>query len=172
MDYYELSVGIFKKNLVNLKHILQKGDACRQEQNGVEADWLDKRLAPDMFPLSRQITIACDNGKGASARLAGVTAPVMEDTETTVSELLARIDKTVAFLDTLTADQFAAAATREVTLPYFPGKAFMGHDYLMQYALPNFFFHVNMAYAILRAEGASLGKADYIGELTMHDVAA
>lgn len=172
ISYYDVTVPVFIRTLTNLKVFLRKGATHAAEAGTSEADFLSLQLSPDMFPLRRQIQIATDNAKGSVARLTGSTPLVIEDAETTVAELEARIDQVIAHLRTFTPDQFAETHTREVTLPYFPGKHFIGHDFLIEYALPNFFFHVNMAYAIIRSRGVPLGKADYLGALTLHDTAA
>ncbi len=170
ISYYDVTVPIFKKSLTNLKTFLRKGVAHATENGVAEVDYLGLQLSPDMFPLRRQIQISTDNAKGSVARLTGTAPLVLEDTETTLAELEARLDKVIAYLDAVTPEQFNDAATAEITLPYFPGKHFTGHDYLVEYALPNFFFHVNMAYAIIRSSGVPLGKMDYLGALTLHDV--
>ena len=169
ISYYDVTVPIFKKSLTNLKSFLRKGVEHASENGVTEVQYLDLQLSPDMFPLRRQIQIATDNARGSVARLAGVAPLVLDDTETTLAELEARVDKVVAYLDAVTPEQFTAAATAMVTLPYFPGKHFTGHDYLVEYALPNFFFHVTTAYAIIRSSGVPLGKRDYLGALTLHD---
>jgi hypothetical protein len=169
ISYYDVTVPIFKKSLTNLKSFLRKGVEHASENGVAESQYLDLQLSPDMFPLRRQIQIATDNARGSVARLAGVAPLVLDDTETTLAELEARVDKVVAYLDAVTPEQFTAAATATVTLPYFPGKHFTGHDYLVEYALPNFFFHVTTAYAIIRSSGVPLGKGDYLGALTLHD---
>lgn len=169
--YYDLTVPLFTKALTNLKHFLEKGRVQAETLGVSETDFLQFRLADDMFPLIKQVQIATDNAKGATARLAGVEPKKIEDVETTCAELIARIDTVLAHLQTFTPEQFAGAAERQVTLPYFENQYFLGHDYLLDFALPNFYFHLNMAYAIIRAEGTSLGKQDYIGNLTMHPVA-
>lgn len=171
ISYYDVTVPIFKQSLTNLKTFLHKGVAHAAENGVAEADYLSLQLSPDMFPLRRQIQMSTDNAKGSVARLTGIPPLVLEDTETTLAELEARIEKVIAYLDAVTPEQFTDAATAEITLPYFPGKHFTGHDYLVEYALPNFFFHVNMAYAIIRSSGVPLGKMDYLGALTLHDVA-
>lgn len=168
-SYYDTTVPIFKKMLENLDHLLFKGSQYAIENGISEETMLGNRLAPDMFPLSRQIQIATDNAKGAVARLSGIEAPVMEDTETRVSELHDRIAKTIAFLDSIDKEQFNDAHDRKVSLKYFPEKHFLGHDYLTQYALPNFFFHITVAYALLRAMGADIGKKDFLGSLNLQD---
>jgi uncharacterized protein len=167
--YYEMTVSIFKKSLSNLDGLLTKAEAFIASGATTEEALLDARLAPDMFPLLKQVTIASDNAKGASARLAGVEVPVMEDTETTIAQLHERIAKTIAFLDTLTPEQFEDAAEREVRLKYYPEKHFVGADYLKEYALPNFFFHVTTAYGILRSVGLGNGKSDFLGTLTLRN---
>lgn len=170
ISYYDVTVPVFIKTLTNLKSILQKGALHAKEQGISEADYLQRQLAPDMFPLVRQIQIATDSAKGVTARLTETTPLVIEDTETTCAELEERIEKVLTYLRTFTLEQFANAAEAKVTLPYFPGKYLEAPDYLVEHALPNFFFHVSIAYAIIRASGAEIGKADYIGGLTLHDV--
>jgi hypothetical protein len=165
--YYEMTVPLFIKMLQNLDHLLGVGAAYAIEKGIAEETLLGYRLAPDMFPLSRQIQIATDNAKGAVARLCGTESPVMEDTETTVAELHDRIAKTIAYLETTTREQFDGAATREVHIKYYPGMHFVGHDYLLQQALPNFFFHVTTAYALLRSVGVAIGKKDFLGPLNL-----
>jgi uncharacterized protein len=168
ISYFDLTVPVFIKSLENLKHFFSKGIAHAAEINVSEADYLAMRLAPDMFPLSRQIQIATDNAKGAVARLSEVDALKIADTETTSAELLARIDTVIAYLKNFTPEQFTESGTRQIVMPYFEGKYFTGHDYLVEFALPNFFFHINMAYALIRASGVPLAKSDYLGSLTMH----
>lgn len=167
--YYEMTVPVFKKMLSNLDQSLSKGAAYAIEKGIDEGTFLDSKLAPDMFPLSKQIQVATDNAKGCTARLCDIVAPVFEDTETTVAELHERIAKTILFLDSVTAAQFEGAHDKKVSLPYFPDKHFTGYNYLTEYALPNFFFHITTAYAIMRSIGVNIGKADYIGQLNLLD---
>src|SRR5690606_1659362 len=131
---------------------------------------LQARLAPDQFALLRQIQAACDNAKFAAARVAGKQPPVHEDTETTFEELRARIRSVVDYLRTYTEADFEGAADRIVPFWFIPGKALTGQDYLTEYSVPNFYFHVTTAYAILRHNGVELGKIDYIGSLNLRDV--
>ncbi len=166
--YYDVTIPVFIKMLQNLDHLLTKGDSYAREKGITEETMLANRLAPDMFPLGRQIQIATDNAKAGVARLCGIEAPVMEDTETTVAQLRERIAKTIAFLESITKEQFDGAHDRKVEVKYFPGTHFVGYDYLTQYALPNFFFHMSIAYALLRAMGVDIGKKDYVGPLTLH----
>ena len=121
-----------------------------------DAEVLELRLIEDMFPFSKQIQIACDNAKGAAARLGGKEIPEMKDTETTIDELKNRLQATISFLETFTEADFVGAETREARFAYFPGMHLVGAGYLLTYALPNFFFHVMTAYNILRAHGFNL----------------
>src|SRR3954463_14393445 len=122
------------------------------------------RLYPDMFPLARQVQIACDTAKGAVARLAGVEVPKHEDTEQTFADLKARIAKTVDFVLSVSAAKVNGSETREVVLKMRSGEVkFNGMQYLLGHALPNFYFHVATAYNILRHNGVEIGKRDYIG---------
>ena len=151
--------------LGSLSGVLAKADAhavaCKIEPNVL----LQGRLYPDMFPLLRQVQVACDFAKSVSARLAGVEVPSFEDAEQTFSDAQARIAKTLTFINSLTPQQFKGSDTREiVTQAGTPKeKRFSGHSYLLNYGLPHFFFHVTTAYAILRHNGVQVGKKDYIG---------
>lgn len=167
--YYEMTVPVFTKMLENLSRILEKGLAEAAEKGISEADLLASRLAPDMFPLVKQVQIASDNAKGCVGRLTGTEIPAMPDTETTVAELQARITATISFIKSVPQDAFLNAADTKPTLPYYPGKHFTGYSYLTEFALPNFFFHCTAAYAILRKEGVGLGKSDYVGTLSLQD---
>lgn len=166
-ELYTFTVPVFIKSLGGIKNILEKAKA---HEGLSEEALLADRLAPDMFPFVKQVQVACDNAKGAAARLAGVEAPAMEDTETTIDGLIARVDATIAFLNTLTPESFAGAAERQITLPYFPGKYMTGFDYAREYAIPNFFFHAVTAYDLVRKNGVAVGKADYANGVTMKDL--
>ncbi len=168
VSYFEVTVPVFKKNLLIAKALLQKGLEHALLSGITEAVFLDQRLAPDMFPLLKQVQIVTDSAKGASARLAGVQAPAIADTETTVAELVARIDTVIAYLDTFTPDQFEQAAERKIELPYIPGMYQTGADYLVDFVLPNFFFHMSIIYGLIRSQGVSLGKMDFLGSLKLH----
>ncbi|WEK47458.1 MAG: DUF1993 domain-containing protein [Candidatus Andeanibacterium colombiense] len=161
---YDASAPVFIKTLRNMRNWLDKAGAEKSEAGLFEA-----RLAEDMHPLPRQFQFVSDSSKFAVARLTGTEAPAMEDTETSFAELQARIDKTIAFIESVDASAYAGAETREV-LVKFPngmGYRFTGADYLRDFALPNFYFHATTAYAILRANGVSLGKPDYLAHLGM-----
>ena len=124
------------------------------------------RLAPDQFPLARQVQITCDTAKLAASRLTGKEAPAHADTETTIDELRTRVKAVMAYLDSCTSKDFEGAATRVVTQPRWEGKVMSGADYFMEHAVPNFFFHMSHCYAILRHNGVGLGKKDYLGPLS------
>lgn len=168
--YYEMTVPFFTKNLRSLKAILAKGAEHAASVGMTDADLLDSRLAPDMFPLVKQVQITTDNAKGAVARLSDAEPLVLPDEETTIAQLIERIEKVEVYLATFTPEQFETADTRSITLPYFPGKFITGHDYMTEYVLANFFFHFNMSYAILRTVGVPLGKGDYIGGMNMQEL--
>ena len=128
---------------------------------------MEARLAPDMRPLPAQFQMACDSAKNAIARLIGVEAPVMPDTEASFAELKDRVARTIAFIESVDRPALEGVEDREVTLrfPNGMGYRFVGKDYLTGFALPNFFFHVTTAYAILRSAGVSLGKPDFLQHL-------
>jgi hypothetical protein len=163
---YHASVPVFRQLLGGLSAIMGKAAAYAEARKIDPAVLVAARLYPDMFPFSRQVMIATDFAKGASSRLAGVEVPKYEDTETTFAELQARIAKTMDHLASLTPAQFDGAETRPVTIP-LRGEpvTFQGRAYLFHYALPNFYFHVTTAYAILRHNGLEIGKPDFIHQL-------
>ena len=164
ISMYQASVPYFLRLLGNLREILQKGVAHAEAKKFDAAVLVHARLAPDMLPLVRQIQIASDNAKGPAARLAGIDPPKFEDTETTMPQLLERIDKTVAFLKTLKPEQIDGSEGRDIVLPLRSGTLnFKGMNYLMFFALPNFTFHVVTAYNILRHNGVEIGKFDFLG---------
>lgn len=128
---------------------------------------LQSRLAPDMFPLVRQVQSACDQAKFAAARTAGREPPAHADTEQTIDELRARIAAVAAYLGTFGPADFEGVEERAVALPRWEGKSMTAVDYLVQYSLPNFFFHLTTAYAILRHNGVDVGKRDYLGHIDL-----
>lgn len=157
---YAASAPVFVRALNNTAAIIDKALAAGLDETAI----LEARLAPDMHPFPRQIQMASDAAKGAVARLAGVDVPSMPDTETTLAELKERIAKTVAFIESMDAAAYEGAAEREIVLK-FPNMElkFTGAEFLTSFALPNFFFHVTTAYALLRATGAPIGKMDFLG---------
>jgi hypothetical protein len=158
------SVPIFKAMLGNLSHFLDKAQAHAEARKFDPSVLTQFRLAPDMLPFTRQIQIACDAAKNGIARIAGVEAPKFEDNETTFPELKARIQKTLDYLSTVPADKLDGTEDKDITFPVGreATRTMKGEAYLKHWALPNFFFHVTMAYAILRNNGVDLGKTDYL----------
>ena len=164
LSMYEASVPVFLRGLKNLSALLEKGAASAAERKIDPAVFLTARLAPDMFALTRQVQIASDHAKGATARLAGVEVPKFEDTETSFEELQQRLKRVTEFVQTFDAGKIDGSEEREIVLP-IGGRTmtFRGQTYLLQFALPNFYFHSTTAYAILRHNGVGVGKRDFIG---------
>ena len=158
---YDASAPIFVQSLGNMRAWLDKTGTVP------EAELLAARLAPDMHPLPRQFQMASDAAKGAVARLAGRAPPPMADTEASFAELQERIDRTIAFINSVDPAQVAEGATRDIALkfPNGMGYRFTGAAFLTSFALPNFFFHATAAYAILRANGVAVGKGDFLMHL-------
>lgn len=166
LSLYQASVPVFVRMFGNLSAILDKAAAYAEARKIDPAVLLNARLAPDMHPLTRQIQIASDAVKGCAARLAGVEVPSFADSESSFAELQARIAKTLEFVNSLTSAQIDSGEGREVVLK-FPGAElkFKGEDYLLHFVLPNFYFHITTAYAILRHNGLDIGKMDYLGRV-------
>jgi len=162
---YELTVPQLTKMLHNLSHCLDRAAAFAESKKFDSGVLLRSRLAPDQFDLIRQVQIACDNAKNGVARLTGTTAPNHEDNEKTLEELKARIDKAIAFVRSVPQEAFLGASARHCSQPRWAEKYLTGDEYVVQYLLPNFYFHVTTAYAILRHNGVELGKKDFLGEL-------
>ena len=162
---YTTSVPVFKQLLSSLSAILTKAEAFATDKKFEPKVLLDARLFPDMFPLIRQVQIATDFAMSVTARLAGVEVPVNDNNEQTFAELQERIGKALSFIESLTPAQFEGSETREIVLrPGTPKeKKLLGHTYLSSYGLPQFFFHVTTAYAILRHNGLEVGKGDFMG---------
>ncbi|MBP6011109.1 MAG: DUF1993 family protein [Alphaproteobacteria bacterium] len=164
VNAYQATVPAFVQILNAISAILKKAAAHAEAKKIDPAVFVNARIAPDMFPLSRQVQIATDHAKGASARLAGVDVPSYADTETTFDELQARIAKTLDFVKGLKPAQFDGGFDRDVTLTIAGQKmTWKGNVYLHQFALPNFYFHATAAYAILRHNGVEVGKRDFLG---------
>ncbi|MFT6590053.1 MAG: hypothetical protein ACI9I0_000885 [Rhodoferax sp.] len=162
---YTAAIPVFKQMLVGLKTVLSKAETHATEKKIDPNALLQARLFPDMFPLLRQVQVATDFAKSVSARLAGVEVPKLDDNEQTFTDLQARIDTVLAFIEGLDVAHFDTAATREIiTQAGTPKeKRFTGLSYLLNYGLPHFFFHTTTAYTILRHNGVEVGKKDYIG---------
>jgi hypothetical protein len=157
-----------KNMLTNLERWLDKGVEQAKKKSFDPNVLVNARLAPDQYPLVRQVQSSCDSAKFCASRLSGKEAPKHADTETTMDELRARVRTVIAHLETYKAEDFNGADTRRVDLPFLEGKAMHGSNYLTEMAQPNFFFHVTHAYAILRHNGVDVGKMDYIGNLTTY----
>jgi hypothetical protein len=170
---HTLVVGQFSKMLGNLTEILNDAEKYAGEKKFDVAVLLHARLAPDQFDLMQQVRIACDTAKLGAARLAGTEkdAPVHADTEATLAEIKARIESTVAYLKGFTAQSFAGAAERRITQPRWNGKSLSGEEFLVQHVIPNFYFHVTTAYAILRHNGVPVGKKNYLGAMPYREAA-
>ncbi|MDM0112579.1 DUF1993 domain-containing protein [Variovorax sp. J22R133] len=164
LSMYEVSVPVFTRGLGQLAHVLSKGVAHAKANDVDLATLLAARLAPDMIPLTGQVQIASDAVKGAMARLAGIETPSFPDTETTFDELLARIEKTRDFALSVDRSKIDGSEQREIKMKVRGNElTFTGQQYLLHFALPNFFFHVTTAYDILRNNGVPVGKLDYLG---------
>jgi hypothetical protein len=164
ISLYQISIPVFIRVLGNLSAILNKAAAHAEAKKIDPSVFIQSRLAPDMFPLARQVQIATDGIKGCVARLAGIDIPSYPDTETTFPELQARIAKTLAFAKSVSEAQLAGGESRTVTLT-LRGRdiQFAGLSYLLDFVLPNLYFHVTTTYAILRHNGVEIGKMDYLG---------
>jgi len=164
LTMYEASIPVFTRALGNLANLLDKAEAHAKGLNFDPAQFVEARLIADMDPFRAQIQRASDSAKGCAARLAGVDIPSFPDTEKTFPELRERITKTVDFLNTIKPADLDGSADREVILKMRRGPVtFTGRSYLFNFALPNFFFHVTTAYALLRKNGVQVGKLDYLG---------
>jgi hypothetical protein len=164
LTMYQASIPVFIRMLGNLSTLLDKAAAHAEAKKIDPAIFINFRLAPDMYPLRRQIQIATDMAKGCAARLAGIDVPSYEDNESTFSELQVRIAKTVAFLQSVSAEQINGSEDRTVTLKLRDNEiSFLGEPYLLNFVLPNFYFHITTAYAILRHNGVEIGKMDFVG---------
>lgn len=166
ISIYDICIPVLTRGLTNLSALLEKAASHAAARKFDPAVLAQARLFPDMYPLSRQVQIACDTAKGAAARLAGVDIPKHADTETTLEELQQRIAKTLDFVRSVKADQMKDAESRAIEIK-FPNRtvSFTGLTYLTNFALPNFFFHESMAYALLRSNGVEVGKMDFLGSI-------
>jgi len=170
MNLHDVTVTSFLKMLANVDAWLDKAEAHAKER-GFEVDvLLASRLAPDQYPLLRQIQSMCDAAKGPVARLVGREPPVHADNEKTWAEARARVKTCEEYLKSVTRHDFQGAEARVIPLPFMPGKGSPSKPYVEELALPNFYFHASMTYAILRHNGVPLGKADFIGHMTLVDL--
>lgn len=156
----------FSKMLTNLDQILVKAEEHAAAKKFDVNNFLTMRLSPDMFPLTRQVQIACDSVKASAAAISGVEAPKHEDNEKTMTELRERIAKVQSFLKTLNEASFADAdPQKKISIPFPPGSSMHLKEAVIERSIPNLYFHVSMTYAILRQGGVNIGKGDYLGKL-------
>ena len=166
LSMHTASVPVFVRILGNLLVWLDKAEAHAKERNFDPSLYLAARLAPDMLPFTKQIQIACDSAKFGVARLAGVEAPKFDDDEASLAELRERVRKTLAFVQSVPAARIDGSEARDVSVPRRDGPLTMrGDQYLLNYVMPNFYFHVTASYALLRHSGVALGKNDFLGAL-------
>jgi hypothetical protein len=166
LSIYQASVPVFVQGLANLSAILDKALAQAAERQIDPAALLDSRLAPDMFPLVRQVQLVTDHAKGASARLAGTEVPKFADVETSFDELQQRLARVSEFVKGIDPGRIDGSEEREIVLTIGgQPRTFNGQTYLFNFALPNFYFHLTTAYAILRHNGIMIGKRDFLGPI-------
>jgi hypothetical protein len=166
LSVHQSSVGAFQVTLAAFPAILDKAAAYAEQAKFDPAVYATLRIRPNMLAFARQVQIFCDHAKNGSARLAGVEAPKFEDNETTIPELKARIEKTLAFIGGVDKAALEAGADREIVFPLGPQKARMvGRDYLLHFCLPNYYFHLTTAYDLLRYAGVEVGKRDFLGQV-------
>ncbi len=165
--YYPIVLQM-KKQLGQLDRWLEAAAAHAQVKKFEPTIFLGLRLAPDQFAFGKQVQTACDTAKLVAARLSGKEAPAHPDTEQSLDDLRARVRSVIGYLDGFSAKDFEGAATRVITQQRWEGRVMSGADYFLEHGLPNFFFHITHAYAILRHNGVALGKKDYLGALSQH----
>lgn len=163
------AIRLLSKTLQNLELWMDKAEVYAKEKSFDVNVLAQARLAPDAYPFTQQVQAACDSAKYAAAYLSGQAAPSHPDTEQTFAELRQRIRNCLTFVDTVQAKDLGGSEERKVAPPWLGGKWLRGDDYLIHVAIPNFFFHATMAYAILRHNGVALGKMDYIGSLPIQE---
>jgi uncharacterized protein len=166
---YHQMISQCTQTLKNLQTWLDKAEQLAAAKKFDVGVLMTGRLAPDMKPFIYQVQSACDYVKAAAAWLSGQTPPKHEDDEQTIDEVRARIRKTIAFAESVKETQYAGARERKISLSWAPGKVLGGEDYLLQMTIPNTFFHIVMAYAILRHNGVDVGKMDFVGPINLVD---
>lgn len=166
LTMYQISIPTFIHMLTSLSALLQKAEAFTSKKKIDPSILPSTRLFPDMLPLAKQVQIATDSAKGCAARLAGQQSPAYEDNETSLEQLIARVQKTVDYLNTFNPLQIDGSENRNIDLKVGSYELkFTGQQYLQQFAMPNFYFHVVTAYNILRHNGVEIGKQDYLGKI-------
>ncbi len=170
MPVYDYTIKEFIKALTNLRGILRKAEQYAEEKKVDTNFLLRDRLYPDMFDFSMQVRTACSNAADFAAQASGKEAPKFEKKEEAIEELRVRMDATLVFLQSIAPADIEGMLDKKMTLYFLPGKYLTGCDFITEYLHPNFYFHVTTAYAILRKNGVPIGKADYIGAFTLHDL--
>jgi uncharacterized protein len=168
-NIYEFSVEMMVKSTNSMILILQKVESLKIEKGLSDVEILQARLAPDMLPFVRQIQIVSDNLKGHVNKLSGINAPIMEDNETTLAQLIQRLKDSVEFAQNVNASTLEQADERKIIMPRHPDKIIKPNNFLRDFGIPNFYFHLVVAYGILRNLGFDLGKGDYIGGMQFDD---
>ena len=164
ISMHAMSHGVFKRALEQLQHVMEKAVANAKARNFDPNVLAGSRLAPDMFTFAKQIQLTSDFAKNSMARLAGVEAPKFEDSETTMDELVARVKKTLDYIDTISASALEGSETRDIKIPLRDRTVeFKGLPYLQHWAIPNLYFHFVTAYNLLRHNGVDVGKRDFLG---------
>jgi hypothetical protein len=165
ISVHAVTVDLFTISLTNLSALLEKGLAHATARKFDPSVLLSARLSPDMFPLSRQVQIACDSAKNSVARMAALEPPRFEDNEKTIEELRARIARTIEYIKGVPTTAFEGAEDRDIRVPVGPDKFldFKGIDFIQRWAIPNVFFHITTTYALLRHNGVEVGKRDFLG---------
>jgi len=164
MTIYHQTIPQMIRMLTSLDKMFTKAEQFATAKKFEVNNLLQMRLAPDMYPLVKQVQVASDTAKAAAARLTGQEPPRYEDNERTIDEVHERLKKTINYLKTFKVDDFKGCEDRKVNLPWAPGKYMHGSDYVTEMALPNFYFHTTTAYAILRHNGVDIGKMDFLGD--------
>lgn len=162
---HDIVVVQYSRAVRNLKSMLLKAREFSKERGFDENSFLSLKAAPDMFPLSRQVQLVSDMTKGGAARLGGKTPPAFEDNETTLEQLIQRLDKTAAFINEMKPADFSGWEKIKYTSPFRPGQYLNGKDFFEQHSIPNVYFHMTATYMLLRTHGVNLGKKDYLGEV-------
>lgn len=164
ISMYAMSQEVFKKSLTQLLHLMEKGVASAKARNFDPNVLAGTRLAPDMFTFVKQVQLTSDFAKNSLARLTGVDPPKFEDSETSMEDLVARVKKTLAYIDTIPTSALEGSETRDIKIPLRDRTLEMkGLPYLQNWAIPNFFFHYVTAYNLLRHNGVDIGKRDFLG---------
>jgi uncharacterized protein len=164
VSMYAMSHDVFKKALLQLDHVMEKGVASAKARNFDTSVLVNARLAPDMLPFVKQIQLTSDFAKNSMARLAGVDPPKFEDSESTMDELFARVKKTIEYIDSVAPAALEGSETRDIRIPLRDRTVeFKGLEFLQVWAIPNFFFHHVTAYNLLRHNGVDVGKRDFLG---------